>query len=128
MQACYDSNGSRCELMVRDSHTLYDPERYRRLIEKLIYFTVIKPDITFVVGIMSRFMYQPRETHWLAAIRVLTYIKSCPEKRLVYRKHRHVRIFGYSDSGYASDRGNRKSTTRYCTFIEENLVTWRSKK
>ena len=46
----------------------------------------------------------------------------------MYRKHGHVRISGYSDSGYAGDRGDKKSTTGYCTFIGENLVIWRSKK
>ena len=40
----------------------------------------------------------------------------------MYRKHGHVRISEYSDSGYAGDRGDRKST------IGGNLVTWRSKK
>ena len=46
----------------------------------------------------------------------------------MYRKYGHVRISGYSESGYAADREDRKSTTRYCTFVRENLVTWRSKK
>jgi len=46
----------------------------------------------------------------------------------VYRKYRYVRISGYSDSDYADDREDRKSTTRYCTFIGGYLVTWRSKK
>ena len=87
-----------------------------------------RPDITFVVRVLSRFMHQPRETHWLAVMRVLAYIKRCSGKGLVYRKYRHVHIFGYSDSGYASDRGDMKSTTGYCTFVGENLVTWRSKK
>ena len=73
-------------------------------------------------------MRQPRETHWLVAMRVLAYIKSCPGKWLVYRKHGDVHISEYSDSGYAGDRGDRKSTTGYCIFVGENLVTWRSKK
>jgi len=47
---------------------------------------------------------------------------------LVYKKHGHVYISRYSDSGYVGDRGDRKSTTGYCTFVVENLVTWRSKK
>ena len=68
-------------------------------------------------------MYQPRETHWLAAIKILTYIKSCPEKELVYRKYGHVRISRFSNSAYAGDRGDRKSTTGYCTFLRGNLVT-----
>jgi len=41
----------------------------------------------------------------------------------MYRKHGHVNIFKYSDSGYATDRGDRKSTTRYFTFVGGNLVT-----
>ena len=87
-----------------------------------------KPYITFVVGVLSRFMHQLRETHWLATMRVLTYMKSCPGKGLVYKKHGHVHISGYSDSGYADDQGDRKSTTGYCTFVGGNMLTWRSKK
>jgi len=47
---------------------------------------------------------------------------------LLYKKHGHVRIFGYSDSGYVGDKGDRKFTTGYCTFVGGNMVTWRSKK
>jgi len=73
-------------------------------------------------------MHQPRETYWLAAMRVLAYIKSCPGIGLVYRKHEHVRIFEYSDIEYAGDREDMKSTTGYCTFVGGNLVTWKRKK
>jgi len=68
-------------------------------------------------------MHQPREVYWTAALRILVYIKSSPEKGLLYKKHRHVRIFGYSDSGYAGNKGDRKSTTGYCTFVGGNLMT-----
>ena len=44
------------------------------------------------------------------------------------KKHWHARIFGYSDSGYAGDRGDEKSITGYYNFVGGNLVTWRSKK
>jgi len=46
----------------------------------------------------------------------------------VYRKHGYVHISEYSDSGYADDQGDRKSTTGYRTFAGGNLMTWRSKK
>jgi len=67
-------------------------------------------------------MHQPIKAHWSAALRILAYIKSCPGKGLVYKKHRYVRIFRYSDLGYAGDRGDKKSTTGYCTFVGGNLV------
>ena len=64
-------------------------------------------------------MYQPRKTHWLAAMKILAYIKSCSGKGLVYRKHGHVHIYEYSDSGYTGDRGDRKSTTSIAPLLEE---------
>ena len=73
-------------------------------------------------------MHKPREAHWLAVPRILAYIKSCLRESWVYKKYGHVHIFGYSDSEYAGDRGDRKSTTKYYIFVGENLVTWRSKK
>ena len=47
------------DLWFDDSRTLYDPRRYKRLIRKLIYLTVTRQDITFVIGVLSRFMHQP---------------------------------------------------------------------
>jgi len=111
------------DLWSDDSHILDDPGKYRRLIRKLIYHTVTRSDITFAVRVLSRFVHQPREAHWLIAMRILAYIKSCPGKGLAYKKYKHVRIFGYSDSEYVGDRGDRKSTTGYCTFVGGNLVT-----
>jgi len=111
------------DLWFDDSHTLEDPGRYRRLVGKLIYLTVTRPDITFVVEVLSRFMHQPKETHWLAVMRVLTYIKSYPGKRLMYKKHGRVHISRYSDSGYARDREDKKSTTDYCTFVGGDLMS-----
>jgi len=99
------------DLSFDDNHTLDDLGKYMRLIRKLFYLTVTRSDITFAVGVLIRFMHQPRKTHWLVAIMILAYIKSCPEKGLVYMKHEHVRIFRYSDSGYAGDRGG------CCTFV-----------
>jgi len=89
------------------------------LIEKLIYLTVTKPNITFAVGVLSRFMHQPKEVHWTAALRILVYIKSSLEKGLLYKKHGHDRILGYSDSRYVGDKGDRKSTMAIAHSLEE---------
>ena len=111
-----------------DSHTLNDPRRYRTLIEKLIYLTVTRSDITFVIRVLNRFTHHPREVHWTGALRIMAYVKSFSRKCLLHKKHEHVRIFRYFDSGYTGDKRDRKSTTGYCTFVGENLVTWRNKK
>jgi len=91
MQTCYVD-------LWCDSYLLDDPGQYMQLIGKLIYLTVTRPDITFAVGVLSRFMHQPREVQWTAALRILAYIKSSPGKGLLYKKHGRIRIFSYSDS------------------------------
>ena len=71
-------------------------------------------------------MHEPRMVHWKATLHVLTYIKGTPEKDLIYQKHEHIKIEVYSDSSYARDKEDRKSTSSYCAYIKGE--SWRSKK
>ena len=73
-------------------------------------------------------MQEPKTVHWLGVIRVLAYVKKAPGKRLIYKKNGHPLIEAYSDSGYAGDKGDQKSTYGYYTYVGRNLVTWHSKK
>ena len=110
------------------SELLEDPGQYRRMIGKLIYLTVTRSDVSYAVSLLSQFMHESRRIHWSGALRILSFVKGAPGRDLVYRRNGHMKIIAYSDSGYAGDRGERKSMSDFCTYVEENLVTWRSKK
>ena len=110
-----------------DNHILDDPERYRRLIRKLIYLTVTRSDITFVAGVLSRFMHQSREIYWLAVMRFYLTSKDVQENGWCIGNMNMYTFLDILIQGYAGDRGDKKSTTGYCTFVRENMVTWRSK-
>ncbi|KAK4406265.1 Retrovirus-related Pol polyprotein from transposon RE2 [Sesamum angolense] len=111
-----------------DGNYLEYKRNYRRLVGKLIYLTVTRPDISFAVGLVSQFMDKPRLVHWEAALRILKYIKASPGKGLLFKRHGHVKIEAYSDADYAGAKDDRKFTSGYCTYVGGNLVTWRSKK
>jgi hypothetical protein len=55
-----------------------DPNTYRKLVSKLIYLTITRPDISYVVSIVSQFMTSPRVPHMNAVIRILKYLKNAP--------------------------------------------------
>ena len=52
-----------------------DSERYRRLVGKLIYLTITRLDISFVVGVVGQFMQNPHVDHWNAVMRILICVK-----------------------------------------------------
>ncbi|GAA0162759.1 transmembrane signal receptor [Lithospermum erythrorhizon] len=55
-----------------------DPERYRRLVGRLIHLAFIRPDLAYLVYILAQFMQHPRQEHWDAALRVVRYLKGRP--------------------------------------------------
>ena len=97
---------------------LEDPGLYRRLVGKLIYLTVTRPDMAYVVSVLSQFMQAPRTIHMEGVYRVLAYIKRAHGKEL--------RVEAFSDAGYAGGKADRKSHGGYATYVCGNLVTWRS--
>ena len=63
-----------------------------------------------------------------AVNRILRYLKTTPGKGLMFKKMDRKTIEAYIDSNWAGSIVDRKSTSGYCTFVWDNLVTWRSKK
>uniref|UniRef100_A0A2N9GSX8 Integrase catalytic domain-containing protein n=1 Tax=Fagus sylvatica TaxID=28930 RepID=A0A2N9GSX8_FAGSY len=116
------------KLMPDEGDFVDDPDTYRRLVGKLIYLTITRPDISYAVSIVSQFITNPRVPHMNAVIRILKYLKNAPGRGLFCRSSGHLRIEGYTDADWAGSPSDRKSTTGYCTFIGGNLVIWRSKK
>ncbi|KAL6315929.1 hypothetical protein AAG906_013763 [Vitis piasezkii] len=104
------------------------PGRYRRLVGKLNYLTITRPDISFPVSVVSQFLQSPCDSHWDAVIRILRYIKSTPGQGVLYENRGHTQVVGYTDADWAGSPTDRRSTSGYCVFIGGNLISWKSKK
>ncbi|XP_024163972.1 uncharacterized mitochondrial protein AtMg00810-like [Rosa chinensis] len=110
------------------SDLLKDPGKYKKLIGRLIYLTVSRPDITYVVQVLSRFMNQPRKMHWESALRVIRYLKSAPGQGLFFSSINDLKLRAYCESDWAGCPVTRRSTIGYFVFLGPSLISWRSKR
>ncbi|KAG6495140.1 hypothetical protein ZIOFF_042931 [Zingiber officinale] len=58
---------------------------YQRLVGKLLYLSMTRPDITYAVSVVSQYMHAPKTIHMKAVDRILRYLKSCPRKGLLFK-------------------------------------------
>ena len=103
-------------------------EQYQRLVGRLIYLSHTRPDIAFAVSVVIQFMHSPNTYHLEAVSRILRYLKGTPGRGLLFKKNGHLQIEAFTYVDWAGSVTDRRSTSRYCTFLGGNLVTSRSKK
>jgi Reverse transcriptase (RNA-dependent DNA polymerase) len=111
-----------------DEDVLPDIRQFQRLVGKLIYLTITRPDIAYSVSFVSQFMQRPTKHHMELVDQILRYLKGAPGRGILMKKNGHVDIRAYSDADWAGNPTDRRSTSGYCTFVGGNLVTWKSKK
>ena len=111
------------KLALDNSVILNNPEAYRRLIGRLIYLTITRPDICYSFHILSQFMHQPRHGHWEAAIRVLRYLKSAPGQGIFLPSKSDLQLHAYCDSDWASC-----PITGYFITLGSSPISWKTKK
>lgn len=105
------------KLTTSEGSALSGPSPYRRLVGRLIYLTVMRPNIAYPVNFLSQFMQEPRQPHMDAAIRLLRYLKTTPVQGLFFPSNSDLSLKAYCDSDWASCPITRRSTSGYCIFF-----------
>ena len=90
---------------------------FKSLVGSLRYLAITRSDIVYGVGLVSRYMETPKESHWLAVKRILRYIKGTLNLDLCYAYGKTLELVGYSDSDCGGDQDERKNTTGYVFYL-----------
>ncbi|KAK8445827.1 hypothetical protein SEVIR_9G391750v4 [Setaria viridis] len=118
------------KLSKKDAGESVDAKKYRSIIGSLRYLVNTRPDLAHSVGLVSRYMEAPGMQHWKAVKHILKYIKGTLGHGCHYKRNQSqvTDLIGYSDSDFAGDVDDRKSTPGMVFFLGTSLITWMSQK
>ncbi|XP_062099985.1 secreted RxLR effector protein 161-like [Humulus lupulus] len=111
-----------------DGVALSDPSLYRTLVGSLVYLTITRPDIAYAVHIVSQFVASPTTVHWATVLRILRYLRGTQFQSLLFPSTSTLELRAYSDADWGGDCTDRNSTTVFCIFLGDSLISWKSKK
>ena len=120
--------GTHVKLTNYKGKKLASPDVFRRLIGKLIYLTITRPDIAFAVQVLSQFMHEPTEEHLAAAKHILRYLNGTQGLGILLSNHTNMSLTGFCDSDWGSCCDSRKSTTGFCIMLGTSPIAWKVKK
>jgi hypothetical protein len=127
---CHVPMENRLKLSKNDKSLPVDKTKYISIIGSLRYLVNTRPDIAYAVGIVSRFIEDPKGSHWSAVKQILRYISGTMNYGCIYRKQgaTEPNLTGFNDSDLAGDVDDKKSTSGSMFLLGTSLVTWASQK
>lgn len=105
-----------------------DATQFKQMVGSLMYLTATRPDLMFVVSLISRFMSNPTKLHFAVIKRVMRYLKGTTDYGVFYKRGGENNFFGFTDSDYAGDMVDSKSTSGYVFLLSGGAVAWSSRK
>ncbi|XP_026378078.1 uncharacterized protein LOC113272465 [Papaver somniferum] len=105
-----------------------DPTLYRSVCGALQYLHLTRPDIVVTVNKVCQFIQDPYIDHWELNKCILRYLKHTVQHGLVLQISSDISLHAYTDSDWAGSLDDRKSTSGYCIYFGNNLVSWSTRK
>lgn len=107
---------------------LEDVAAYRRLIGRLLYLTLTRPDLSYGVHLLSQYLKDPRKPHMEMAKRVVRYLSKDPTQGIFYPYNNELLLKAYCDADWGTYPTTRRSVTGFVAFLGDVPLTWKSKK
>jgi hypothetical protein len=110
-------------------------EQYRSIVGSLLYAAnITRIDIAYIVNVLGRYNNKPYNYHLTAAKHVLRYLRGTMDKKLIFGPLINPTTNGpfdlciYTDSNWANEKSDRKSTGGFIVLMNGRPVSWQSKK
>ncbi|XP_059068180.1 secreted RxLR effector protein 161-like [Cryptomeria japonica] len=116
------------KLTKADASSNVDTTKYKSLVGSLMYLTTTRPDIIYVVSLISRFMRDLHESHWRAVKRILRYVSGTHNFGIHYSPTDKFELVGYTNFDWAGLVDDKKSTFGWVFSLGSGAVSWSSKK
>ena len=100
-----------------------DSSLYRSMIGSFLYLTTSRPDISYSVGVCATYQANPKESHMIALKRIIKYVKTTANFGVWYNKDTNDVLAGHSNADWVGNADDRKSTSRGCFYVGNNLVS-----
>ena len=97
--------------LTRQCELFEDPERYKKLVGKLNYLTLTRPDIAYFVSVISQYMSSPTVNHWVAVEQIQCYLKGGLGRGILYGNHGYNRLECFTDADWVGSKVERRSTS-----------------
>ena len=116
------------KIIKEDKELSVNPRLYKRLVGSLMYLSSTRPDIMYAVSLISMFMESPKDSHWKVGKRILRYIAGTINCGISYISSNDNSLLGYTDSDFACNIDDQKSTSYYAFHLGMGFISWDSKK
>ncbi|XP_074352903.1 putative mitochondrial protein AtMg00240 [Apium graveolens] len=105
-----------------DSPLLHNAAAYRRLVGKLIYLTISRPDLSYAVHIVAQYMHSPRAIHLHVVLKLVRYLVTTASQGLFYAAKTNLVLVGFWDADWGGCKLTRQSLTGYCYTFGGTLI------
>ncbi|VFQ79198.1 unnamed protein product [Cuscuta campestris] len=100
---------------------------YASAIGSIMYAMICtRPDVSFALSVTSRYQGSPREAHWTAVKNILKYLRNTKDAFLVYGGEEELKVVGYTDPSFQTDRDDSKSQAGYLFCMNGGAFSWKS--
>ena len=101
---------------------------YRKLVGSLLYLTHSRPNLSYAVGAVSKFMQESHELHWKDTKRILRYVQGTITFGIHYAVDSTLDLISFTNFNWVGDSIDHKSTYGYSLSLGSGPICWSSKK